>query len=412
MKALIVVGSDLSINSSANLCHTAYINGLLNYGCDVDVLTAGEPIELKSTDDIRHGVHYFVYPMDTLYEKAGRFVRRFRRGRTTDAASAVSTSFSEAKPASKLKRIIHSFYGPYEVYSVWGKRAKRFKSAKEYDIVISLAFPPVSHFLANKLLSKKNVKAKRWIQLWEDPWSHDLVFRSLNEEKAIKKAEQEEKRLLSLADEIMYVSPLTLMYQKQLFPESAEKMSWLPVPTYYSNCSEGSMSDGHRFGYFGDYSTGVRNLTPFYEAAKKLGIPVSICGYSDKMFESTDKIEVRPRISLDELRPIEDKTSVLVFLCNLRGGQIPGKIYQYSATNKTILFIMDGTEKEKEVIREFFGCFDRYVFCENNEESIIEAIKRIIDGEIGAVRNCPVKRFEPTNIIDCLINKRGITEDN
>ena len=79
MRALIVVGSDLSINSSANLCHTAYINGLLNYGCDVDVLTAGDPIELKSTDDIRHGVHYFVYPMDTLYEKAGRFVRRFRR---------------------------------------------------------------------------------------------------------------------------------------------------------------------------------------------------------------------------------------------------------------------------------------------------------------------------------------------
>ena len=147
MKALIVVGSDLSINSSANLCHTAYINGLLNYGCDVDVLTAGEPIELKSTDNIRHGVHYFVYPMDTLYEKAGRFIRRFRRGRTTDAASAVSTSFSEAKPASKLKRIIHSFYGPYEVYSVWGKRAKRFKSAKEYDIVISLAFPDGSYKL-------------------------------------------------------------------------------------------------------------------------------------------------------------------------------------------------------------------------------------------------------------------------
>lgn len=45
MKALIVVGSDLSINSSANLCHTAYINGLLNYGCDVTFIS-GATVDL------------------------------------------------------------------------------------------------------------------------------------------------------------------------------------------------------------------------------------------------------------------------------------------------------------------------------------------------------------------------------
>lgn len=37
MRVLVVVGSNLKINTSANLCHKAYIQGLLENGYHVDM---------------------------------------------------------------------------------------------------------------------------------------------------------------------------------------------------------------------------------------------------------------------------------------------------------------------------------------------------------------------------------------
>ena len=144
-------------------------------------------------------------------------------------------------------------------------------------------------------------------------------------------------------------------------------------------------------------------MKPFYEAAKKEKIVTNICGSSDKMFSSSDTINVKPRISLEELKPIENETSVLVFLANLHGGQIPGKIYQYSATEKTILFILDGSEDEQNVLLEYFGKFNRYFFCKNTVEDISAAIRRIEKGEFRGIVNRPLKCFSPKEITGKLI---------
>mgnify|MGYP004527527113 FL=1 len=103
------------------------------------------------------------------------------------------------------------------------------------------------------------------------------------------------------------------------------------------------------------------------------------------------------------MRPIEDSTNVLVFLCNRKGGQIPGKIYQYSATGKTILFILDGTEGEQTVLKDYFGKFNRYVFCRNTVEDITCAIRQIESGDIGSVRNVPLDDFEPAKIVTSIL---------
>ena len=102
---------------------------------------------------------------------------------------------------------------------------------------------------------------------------------------------------------------------------------------------------------------------------------------------------------------IEAKTDVLVFLCNLKGGQIPGKIYQYSATNKTILFILDGTKQEISILKKYFGKFNRYVFCENNEDSIKRAVNDIINGNIDSIDNKPIEDFNPKNIMKFILER-------
>lgn len=243
-----------------------------------------------------------------------------------------------------------------------------------------------------------HIRGKHWIQIWEDPWHSDVYgFNGADKIRA------EEQRLLSFAEKVCYVSPLTLKYQQEKYPESAHKMFWQPLPFYYKNDAANAVFDRNCYGYFGDYAPAARNLAPFYEAAKEAGIEVNICGNPSNLFPSTEHVHIHPRLPLDKLKPIEDSTNVLIFLCNRQGGQIPGKIYQYSATDKTVLFIMDGTEAEQAILREFFGKFNRYVFCQNTKEDIARAIRMIESGNLGGVENRPLDDFDPTVTIENIL---------
>ena len=407
MRVLVVVGSNLKMNTSANLCHKAYIQGLLENGYHVDILTVGYENDNDLLGFDKERIDIFRYPMESLYEKIGEKIHSHSKNGSQQSMNNGGYSGQEATKSGIIqsaKRFIHSLYGPYEVYISWERKAFAFRREEKYDLVISLSFPPVSHHLLYRLIQKKHIKTKKWIQIWEDPWCQDLVFLSLNDERAIKKAQAEEAHLLRVAEKIVYVSPITLEHQSKMFHESSKKMTWYPVPTYYVNDTPTRKKKNNVYGYFGDYSTKIRNLKPFYEAAKKEKIITNICGSSDEMFSSSETVTVKPRISLEELKPIEDETSVLVFLSNLRGGQIPGNIYQYSATEKTILFILDGSEDEQNVLLEYFGKFKRYFFCKNTVEDISAAIRRIEKGEARDIVDRPLTCFSPREIVGELVN--------
>ena len=159
-----------------------------------------------------------------------------------------------------------------------------------------------------------------------------------------------------------------------------------------------------RFGYYGDYFSFSRDLRPFYEAAKNQQINVKIYGNSDLFLEPSKNIVIKPRVGLKDLSEAEQQTDVLVFLCNLKGGQIPGKIYQYSATNKKILFILDGSESEISVLENYFKKFNRYIFCKNNVVDIEFAIKEI-EKSGGSVNNSCVEYFSPESITSQILKR-------
>ncbi len=396
MKILVVVGDCLRVNTSANLCHLAYVKGLLDSGHEVTVVSADDPnYDVDNTMKIPEEADGFCYSGVTLYEKLSKKKAANISGPSTNVSKAINRKSFKSTAVDKVKRFVLSLYGPHGVYSKIVKTARRFKSNKEYNYVLSLSTPPSSHLLTYKLLKSKHIKAKHWIQIWEDPWYTDAY--GFNGKDNIYK---EEKRLLSFAEKVCYVSPLTLENQKKLYPDSAHKMYWQPLPYYYKNQEQEICEfKNNRYGYFGDYAPASRDLEPFYKAARNCSIDVNICGSPNNLFEHTENINIYPRLPLDKLRPIEDKTNVLIFLCNRKGGQIPGKIYQYSATNKTILFILDGTDEEKAVLKAYFEKFNRYVFCENTVEDITRAIKDIESGNIGKVVNEPVEDFCPTETI-------------
>ena len=400
MKVLVINGDCVTRNSSANLCHMAYIRGLVNLGYEVTLLSADpKEYDVDKSMIIPSSVKCIYYYGTTIYEKMSISKSKSKEDNASLARTDYSTNESKLSIKSKLvnstKNFVLSSYGIHGIYSKFVKKAQKFKSDTEYDIVLSLSTPVTSHLLTYNLLEAGHIKTKKWIQVWEDPWYVDVY--GFNEKEKIYK---EEKRLLSYAQRVCYVSPLTLKNQKEIFPESAHKMYWAPLPFYYKNDEQGStVNKYNNYGYFGDYAPVSRNLAPFYAAAKNIGVNVNICGNPSNLFAQTDKITIYPRLQLGELKPIEDKTNVLVFLCNRKGGQIPGKIYQYSATYKTILFILDGTDEEKKVLKSYFEQFNRYIFCENTVEDIERAIKLIENNDFGNVKNEPIDEFNPAKTI-------------
>lgn len=404
MKVLVINGDCITTNSSANLCHLAYIKGLVDSGYDVTLLSAdGRDYVCDESMVIPKEVKHYTYYGVSFYEKMSLKKRKISEVNVNQQAKQNSDN-KEAQSVksvaiNKAKELLLSFYGVHGIYAKFVKKANKFKSDEEFDYVLSISTPVTSHLIAHNLLKSKHITAKKWIQIWEDPWYSDAY--GFNGKDKIYR---EEKRLLSFAQRVCYVSPLTLENQKKIFPESAHKMYWEPLPFYYKNMPESDCDHiVNKYGYFGEYIPVARNLEPFYEAAKNTGINVTICGRPNNLFSSTERIKIYPRLNLDELKPIEDKTNVLVFLCNKKGGQIPGKIYQYSATNKTILFILDGTDEEKKVIKEFFEQFNRYVFCENTIQDISRAINQIESNDLGNIVNSPIDDFNPQKTINKIL---------
>lgn len=400
MNILVINGDCMQTNTSANLCHLAYIRGLLQAGHAVTLLSAdGRDYETDPAMVIPRQVVQYTFYGVSFYEKLS-LRKRAASAPAAPAPAAVPAAQSLPRRAiGRLKSAVLALYGVHGIYATFVRKAQHFRLDEKFDMVLSISTPVTSHLLTHKLLNAGRIKAKRWIQIWEDPWYSDAY--GFNKKNRIFR---EEKRLLGFAQKVCYVSPLTLANQQRLFPEYAEKMFWQPLPFYYkAEETTGAAREKNQYGYFGDYVPAARNLRPFYDAAVQTGIAVNICGNPSNLFPSKANIRIHPRLPLNELKPIEDSTNVLIFLCNRRGGQIPGKIYQYSATNKTILFIMDGTPEEQAVLKAFFGTYNRYVFCQNTVEDISRAIRLIESGDLGGIKNVPLDDFAPVITINNIL---------
>lgn len=403
MKILVINGDCLQINSSANLCHLAYIRGLISAEHNVELLSADSyGYKIDSALKIPERVTSKTIRGMSLYENLS-LRKKSRYSTESISENSNNVTNNSLGLSTRIIRLIKSFvlslYGVHGINATFIRKAKKFKTQSVYDYIISISTPPASHLLAHDLIQSGNIQGTHWIQIWEDPWYSDAY--GFNHKKKIF---NEERRLLSFAEKVCYVSPLTLRNQQKLFPESADKMFWEPLPSYYNETSAIKHSSNHNvYGYFGDYVPTARDLTPFYTAAAETGVEVNICGNPYGLLRDTENIHIHPRLPLAKLKPIEDKTNVLVFLCNRGGGQIPGKIYQYSATSKTILFILDGTEDEKAVLQEYFAKFNRYVFCQNRHDDIVRAIRQIESGNTGDVKDLPIDDFEPEKIVSDIL---------
>lgn len=398
MKILIIVGGCLKVNSSANLCHRAYIQGFIDSKHEVTVVSmsdAGQIID--ESINLPKGAKYFTFNSSILLKYINPKSRKSLNKSVDNKSRSLKTMIF-----SKVRKFVLDMYGNFGYTQAWiDNTVRNYKGDKEFDLVISLSSPVASHVAAHRLIKSKKLVCKKLCQIWEDPWQYDIYKDGIDENKL-----RVEEEITTYADKVIYVSPITMSIQKSIFKSSAVNMDWCPLPFYYKDEKIKEINATNKiYGYFGDYFPETRNLEPFYLAAKDLNIKVNICGMPNTLFKPNENISIKERLPLNQLKEYEDITDVLVFVCNLKGGQIPGKIYQYSSTNRYILFILDGTEDEKEILKNYFSKFNRYVFCNNDIEDITRTIQLIENNKVLELKNDCVNYFEPRNIAKLIIEK-------
>lgn len=386
MNILYVVSRPLEINTSSSIRNRATILGLVENGNNVDVFTT-EPDKRHSAYDATltvEGVSTTYIHLDGT-QKAARLARRF-------------------KFLNPIKHWVYQWMSQNEIYDnlkgIVNYTDQVDLSIKKYDAIISSSDPKSSHLFVDKLLDRQGSYFNGcWIQIWGDPFLSDITRQSKSNAKAIK---DEEERLLMRADRIIYVSSLTLMSQREVYSKSAFKMTFLPIPYMEQKHYENRDLNGVKtveLVYCGDYNRAVRDIRPLYDAVITMeGVHLTICGGSDMPMENCEKVTVLGRVPYKKVTELEEKADILIHLSNLHGTQIPGKIYQYSGTNKPILFILDG---ETDKLKSQFKLYNRFIFTDNNCRSIVDTIRLAIKDKQSFY---PVPEFEKHLIAQKLIS--------
>lgn len=379
MNILYVTSVPLEYSSSANFRNIALIRGLIKNGHSVSTL---------STRAQENSACFDKTILDLDIEE--RFFVELGQ---------LHAGINAAKKGSLMSKIKSKLYRLNMLLSLYDSRkneaAKVSKidfSNKKFDIIISSSDPKSSHLFAENLLKAYPGIAKKWIQYWGDPFSGDINRRSYVPDFVVAK---EEKRLISLCDKAVYVSPLTCDYIKGKYPEYSDKIQFVPVGYSEEKIYPKRESKTLDLCYCGDYHAKDRNLMPLIEATKQLGgeCTLTLAGDSDLNLGERSNLTVYPRVGKKKVEEIEQNSDVIVCVCNKNGTQIPGKIYHASATNRCVLILLDG-EKKNEIKKFFEGC-NRFIFADNNQESIAEVLKKIIAQKPEAA---PCKQFNGANI--------------
>lgn len=382
MKILYVVSRPLEINTSSSIRNRATIMGLVDNGHEVDLFTTS-----PDNNHIAYDGSMTISGVDITYIKL-------------DGIQSVARLGRKLKFLEPLKKVVVKHMDSNDIYDNLKGIVDHISEVdvSKYDLIISSSDPKSSHLFVKKLLEQKDFSGK-WIQIWGDPFLSDITLpKGINREEVYN----EEKSLLSLCNRVVYVSKLTLESQRKIYHEYAYKMTHVPIP-YLDEIVEHNndlrQKKRVKLAYCGDYTSNVRNIIPLYEALKTLEnrCEIKICGNTDLKLDSKKNIFITGRQPYEEVERIEREADILVHISNLSGGQIPGKIYQYSGTNKPILFILDG---EKKDIKEQFEKYGRFCFADNDMDSIIKTIGEIIS---RANDYEPVQQFSKSVIANSLI---------
>lgn len=378
LKILFVNADGFYYNNSSTMQNMGIVYGLKEINVKVDLLTLEPQNETVGFDLAMQKVveecieHVYLIPLNSLYRKLNK-----------EKKYVVENTGHENKKISYLKGIIRRFIKNLLVFDLRILNLHNVDKVKidldQYDMIISASDPKSTHCMTNRLVKKHHYRG-RYIQYWGDP-----LYLDITRDKGILDSvcKVVEKKTLQLASKIVYATPFTLREQQKLYPKIASKMGYahqagLPVINCIDEKNTGQ-KEKITLVYCGDYRKETRNIMPLYQTVCQLGknCELDIYGTSNVQLSSTDNVIVYGQVSREKADSAEQNADVLVCICNVKGTQIPGKVYYLTNYNKPIIVITDGEYKEE--LKKYFEKMKRFIVCGNQENDIKEAIQSARD---------------------------------
>jgi hypothetical protein len=361
-------------NNSSTMQNIGIVYGLKELGAKIDLLTLQPQKGTVGFDPSMQTVldecieHVYFIPLNSLYQRLNK-----------EKKHVVENTGHENKTLSAVKGSVRRFIKNLLVFDLRILNLHNVDKVNidldQYDVVISASDPKSTHCMANRLVQQHDYQG-RYIQYWGDP-----LYLDITRDRSILDGvcKSMEKRALQPASKIVYATPFTLKEQQELYPDLAGKMSYAhqaAVPV--SNCNnlnQGNSKNVLSLVYCGDYRKETRNIMPLYQAVQNLkdDVELNIYGTSNLQLVSTDNVFVHGQVSRKEADQAEMEADVLVCICNLKGSQIPGKIYYLTSYDKPIIVVIDGEYTNK--LKKYLTDLKRFVVCENTDRDIKEAIQ-------------------------------------
>lgn len=384
MKVLFVSADGFFYNNSSAIQNIGIICGLKELGAEIDLLTLQSQ---KGTIGFDHTIEeaarkylqqvYFI-PLNSLYKKLNKQKKLVVEN--TGKEKKWHTWFK-----GKIRRNIKKFLiFDLRVLNISGINNVAIDLSK-YDFIISASDPKSTHCFAIALIKNGNFRGK-YIQYWGDPLYMDITRDKSIIDGLYKVAE---RKVLQGADKIVYATPFTLREQQNLYPEYANRMIYVHQAAVQLEAHELTMSkknDNQKISivYCGDYRKETRNIMPLYSAVKKMdtGVRLDIYGTSNVNLSSEKNITIHGQVSREKADIAENNADVLFCICNLKGSQIPGKIYYLTEYKKNIIIAVDGEYRDE--LQTYFKNMKRFIVCQNEEHEIMKAINqaRKMDGDV------------------------------
>ena len=373
------------IDSNLFMSSTVF-NGLQQAGYDVDIFFIGYR-EVVDVFKQKYG-HYFnnVYEIEinkgwlTKYCKSER-----RKVLYSYYRNFLMDAFNRPYSLSKVNKII----------------------AKQYDTVLSFVPPVISGLLMADLKKLNVLKKAHFIQFWTDPLSLGRCDGVEDVPKSRFLHKWLEGRILEVCDKAVFSYPLLAETEKQLHPTDANKITWSDISYVEHPLDKGKPNNAKvRIGNFGAYQRRVRNVEPFLGALKYFpNVQFVMRGDADFEIEKSlyPNLDIEyGRRPANEIEQMEAECDILISIAGFSGVTHPsGKTFYYASYNKPIVHIGDG--KNNGFLMKYIEGFEgRWIVCNNNVESIVEAFCKAIETLPTFELKIP-KRMEPVNIARKLI---------
>ncbi|CAR42303.1 hypothetical protein [Streptococcus uberis] len=328
-------------------------------------------------------------------------IRTENNGIFHKSLNTIPTSNSNKEKQFNYKKFISENLVPDSIIDWLPEAKKTFRSNIELfskiDLILSISSPYSAHFVSSYI--SKKIK-KPFIMAYGDPWIYEPKrkrgFFRYNLEKNM------ESKLVHSASKILLITEWNKEKYQELYNLPEHKISTYHIGfdpldnlnNYFNNkVNQSSLN----IIYGGSLDEVHRNPEPFLAAMKEVeGVHLSIYNSDNpklsNLIESygiSDKVTLSPLVPSTEFNELLNQNDALLLFGNKTPFQVPGKVFNYIATEKIIIYVKnnnfenDGTEK----VLEEYG---NYILVENNVTSIINKLSQFKNVE---TQNSNISKF-------------------